>query len=663
MRTLAIALTLALLAAWPADAQARGGTYRGPGGAVPPMLREPSDPTPPPPPPPRGFPIVAPPGTNVPTTPPPPTPPGAPTRPRQPAGLPHSTAMSFADWRFWYHHNQELFETRGSAGLTLARGGALTATRILPALLKCLDADRPAARTARAAAYIALGKIADTPELVARMRSAAASESDVFVREAAILALGLLRRTEPKRQFTPELLDAVRAELLGLVGSTKLPARSRAFAASALGLLGDQPTRSAIGARALNVKLFRLLDEKHNHPDLPLSLLLAVSLQPRASITDAQREAVRAMARTGEIAGRKRFIGRAHAALALGRLGGPDDVAVLLDLLQDVRDRSHNAGRSAAIAVGRLGRRLPAEARSALLKQMIKLMEPEPAEPKPGEPQPVPILDPTQRGLMLIALAHIAAADLMEVEGLTGRIGSVEAFARLRLTTAHPIERTYAGLALGLLGRGMRPASNVERRTYRQRTTALLRKLLADTKALAPRHRGAFAIALGLMGPGDAQAQLLALLNDRKQDPDLRGACARGLALMGAEGEDVRAGLVQTLTNRRSEALGIDCAAALGQLGQPAAGPALRAHLERMRSEQTKGTAAAALGGIGASAEVPALIADLGDAKQSRLNRAMAAAALGRIGDPEAIPSLARITGHMNWRASTDFLNEIFSLL
>ena len=66
MRTLLLGalLTALVIPTVATDAHAHGGQYRGPGGALPPNLREPHDPTPPPPPPPTGDP------TTPPTTPP-----------------------------------------------------------------------------------------------------------------------------------------------------------------------------------------------------------------------------------------------------------------------------------------------------------------------------------------------------------------------------------------------------------------------------------------------------------------------------------------------------------------------------------------------------------------------------------------------------------------
>src|SRR5688500_2076357 len=97
------------------SAFAHGGQYRSPGGAVPPGLREPSDPTPPPPPPPSSPPVT--------TTPPPPgsaPPPAAPTTPSQPVPPPgtptDSTPMpergrkpqtSYEQWIFWWNYNSD----------------------------------------------------------------------------------------------------------------------------------------------------------------------------------------------------------------------------------------------------------------------------------------------------------------------------------------------------------------------------------------------------------------------------------------------------------------------------------------------------------------------------------------------------------------------------
>ena len=51
------------------------------------------------------------------------------------------------------------------------------------------------------------------------------------------------------------------------------------------------------------------------------------------------------------------------------------------------------------------------------------------------------------------------------------------------------------------------------------------------------------------------------------------------------------------------------------------------------------------------------------DKKAQDLTRALACAGLGVIGDLEWLPSLSRITLDLNYRASTDAINEIASLI
>src|SRR5262245_3436162 len=102
-----------VLAASPSSSWAHGGIYQGPGGAVPPHLRDPSDPVPPPPPPPSGP--TTPPDTTGPTGPTPtpgPVTPPTPPAPQPPTVTPpdgsggvgprRGTSIGFDDWTFWW---------------------------------------------------------------------------------------------------------------------------------------------------------------------------------------------------------------------------------------------------------------------------------------------------------------------------------------------------------------------------------------------------------------------------------------------------------------------------------------------------------------------------------------------------------------------------------
>src|SRR5947208_2821728 len=97
-----LAASLMGLVAFAPGALAHGGQFRGPGGAVPPGLREPGDPTPPPPPPPSR----PPPPVTTPSQPPPPMPPittpgdGPPTPGKK-------SPTSFDQWVFWWNNNND----------------------------------------------------------------------------------------------------------------------------------------------------------------------------------------------------------------------------------------------------------------------------------------------------------------------------------------------------------------------------------------------------------------------------------------------------------------------------------------------------------------------------------------------------------------------------
>ena len=180
-------------------AHAHGGAYRGANGAVPPGLREPSDPMPPPPVRGRGSLPFAP----DPRVPPPPTP----------------RFFGFEDWTFWYQNNRDVLEKlKKGIYMPYSRFGRVedfsrdhkmfdvvtvpmrhqVRTEIVPAFLRLISA-KAVHPDLRAAALIGLGKLAWLPLHVAVLEAFL----DPTVRrhpiefEAAALGLGLLRRAHP----------------------------------------------------------------------------------------------------------------------------------------------------------------------------------------------------------------------------------------------------------------------------------------------------------------------------------------------------------------------------------------------------------------------------------------------------------------------------------
>ena len=72
--------------------------------------------------------------------------------------------------------------------------------------------------------------------------------------------------------------------------------------------------------------------------------------------------------------------------------------------------------------------------------------------------------------------------------------------------------------------------------------------------------------------------------------------------------------------------------------------------------------AAVALARVGSPQAVDVLLEVANDEREQDLHRAFAVAGLGRIADPALVPTLALLTEHQNYRASTDLVNELFSL-
>ena len=655
--TFGVFLTLALLT--PGVAVARGGHYRGPNGAVPPGLREPSDPTPPPPPPPPppGSPAPGV-GPTIPTAPTAPPPPDVPLVPRTTgSGAP----MTFANWRFWYLNEHEALEPRGPRWTDRA---ALEPA-LLPALRAALAADE--GKTLRGAACLALGRATSQPADVEVLRALARGDEDVLVRESAVLALGLLRRTDAALQFDAALLDAVRADLVALVKDDDAnPSRTRAFGAIALALLTDQPSRSEATVRVHAATLLAVLQAKTSRFDLQAGLLRAIAMFPPAALTADQRGLLHEAATSGRLGDRdvpSPLV--AHLVLALGRLGGEEDAGLLVVILDQRRPKDVNIKRSAVIGLMHAAPPVSAQMRTRIVDALTQGVQAElerRAHPRTsGTPRP---MDETQAHLALIALARVAALDLAAGAHLTERVTTTGALLRERLGSTWPGESAYGALGLALLGRAVGGTDEPAAARWLEDTRRALEAELAR-KQRTPDDRGAFAAALGVLGHRASVAPLRALVADTRQDPALRAAAARALGML-ADGDDasIRA-LRAAFEERRSESLRIGGALGLGLAQDAASAGALVDGLRQARSWHAKGAAALALGalGPGAHAQVPGLVALLAEAKTDESTRAVAAAALGLIGDPEPISSLARATVGGNWRASTDCLDELLSLL
>lgn len=609
MRRILLALVLiALAGALARAAEARSGVFRGPADSVPPGLRKPSDPVPPPPSPP---------------------------------------VVSFADWRFWYHHHKDVIEWRPGR-LTPAGKAAGVRTRILDTLAEaCRDSKgRPTSITR--AALIALGRATDRREHVdVLIESLRHPGHDQVASESAALGLGLLRRSGFRQVFDAALYDRVRGALFAVLEDTTQPARLRGFAACAIGLLGDQPTGTeGWSAAGTTARLFDFLGKAHPHPDLYVSALRASALQPPTSRTDEQHTALERTATEGTIGGhRVGDLVRSHAALAVGATGDAGSLPDLLRLLRDEQGATANVRRSAAIALGLLATRLEAEERASLVHALLETV-------MCGS-------DESTRDFALLALLPALV-----------REGNPEALLRQTLAGegllflaayGTPGLRPYAALTLGFLLRTLSPTRRSPWATaWAAKALDVLRAGLAEGDATT---RSAYAVALGIARDATSEKKLRELALDTAQDRRLRGYAALGLGLAGKPTNETLAALRESLPERKNKAHERLCTCALGLLRDEASAAILRTELVRTPDLALKGEAAAALAKIGTVDAAETLLALATDQKHHPMTRAIAYAGLGRILDGEPVPSLARLTMHLNHRASTDLIRELLSIL
>jgi HEAT repeat protein len=647
-------------------------------------MRPPHDPTPPPPPPPPP-PSGGPPTPSAPPTPKalPPSTPGA-TPALTPSGGPGRTALSGDSWVFWYGYNRTeieglkdaIYRLVGSNHPLAALGGpqsgtrdaarqptaALVRDRILPTLAWVMDPANRMHPDAESAAYIALGKVAREPaqieEIQRGLATSPGARRPLTTREAAALALGLVRRGHAEDRFSAYELDRVRTFLFGVFENGKdYEDRVRGFAALSIGLLGDQPTGSgefasdpAAAAASTTLRLFGLLDRPYANGDLAVGLLVAIGLQPSDSVGREVREALATCALRGRLLDREvDDVVRAHAASALGRIGGRDDVRTLRAALDASRRMPDVVVQSAAIGLGTLGRLLDGEDRADVARSLVASLD--------------RVRDDGVRGFALVSLGRILAeeARASRTDVLEGaRVGDV---LLSQAAEGKPVHRPYAALALALAveAAGETPDADAWG-SFRSRALVALRDGLASPR-LDKRNRAGFAVALGIASDERSVKPLVGLVADRKEDPELRGYASVALGLLGQRTDDVKRALRGALEERVSEELRVQTATGLGLLGDREAVPLLVRELRDAESQSVKGQVALALARIGDDRAVAPLLDRVRDAAEKDLTRALCCAGLGVVGDLESIPSLSRISRDVNYRADSDLMREVLSIL
>jgi HEAT repeat protein len=339
---------------------------------------------------------------------------------------------------------------------------------------------------------------------------------------------------------------------------------------------------------------------------------------------------------------------RAYAALALGRIGTPTAIRPLSSTMTG-RAISAQVQRSAAIALGLLGRIVPVETRVEIAKALKEGIEKN--------------SDASTKNFGIISLAYLMNKDIEE--GRTDLLDSVKLGDYLLQVTKDGsyIQRPFGALALALVGRQLTDTGNSIKayEEFKQKALESIREGFQSQK-LDKRSRAGFAVALGIIRDTYQRKALTAVVADGKEDRELRGYSAIALGLIKNPNEEIKKTLREAL-GERSDEMRQQVATALGLLQDAGAVQQLLDLLKEAESQNLKGQIVLALAKIGDARAVVPLVERLKDRKEGELTRALACAGLGVVGDLEWIPSLSKISKDINYRASVFYVNEVLSIL
>jgi hypothetical protein len=652
-----------------ADLHAHGGTYKGPEDTVPPGgggLSTPPTPTAPP-----GSPPT-PPGKSPPGTSPPPggvTPPNTPPG-RPPTGTPPGSGggalplENVTGWEYWWEFNKDRFLNLRAhlqdAGPATDPGSVLTgltgAGRSVPSLVnepavrdRILPALHAAARSSTdpdvlTGSMIAIARIGrdedGRADALFRAYLGAASQE---VAETAAICFGVLKDPASLQDVLPALMFDEPAGR-DLVGGREVPARSRAFAAYAVGLIGGASREAAVQELAATLLLRLLETDRSAVVDLRVAAVLGLGLIQPDDPRLAARIADALGARLAE--GRDDALVLAHHPATIAKVlrDSPAGAAaresaldLMLQLAQPRADAPGLVRQGAVLALGMLAR--PEDPRSAEIFAALREMR------ERGR-------DLQSKNFTAIAMAYLAAA-APDFDGVENEQPATR-FLLGELRRSDASYEAWSAVALGVLGflrheRGL----EIPPLVY----DALLDKFDA---ARAPELLGACAIGLGLVRHG-AAAERIAAKMDRIEERSFLGYGAVALGMLGAQEQKPRL-LAMLQEERRDPDLLRQAATGLGLLGDVRVRGDLLEMLAPADGARVPlavlAAAAIAIGYVGDGGAVTPLLTVLENAQRPALARSFAAVALGLLADKEWLPWNAGLAADLHYGAAVATLIE-----
>ncbi len=527
------------------------------------------------------------------------------------------------------------------------RRDKLASLRAGPALIELMGSDlAPGDLGIKASASVGLARVSnDAAAVNAVLQAAEDTEMVPEVRQAAAFAAGLFRRADAERQMSGAALDKLRARLLALSEAETTPSRVACLAILSVGMLGDQPTGTPLPTGVMEARtLWKRLTATELGGERHVAYLTALGLLP---VHAASTELLDGLL---DIAIGKRFAKRSwssrersHALSSLVRLGGARSRAALTRLLTD-RRLPAAVRRAAFIQLGERADAWPAAERKTLVRTWDTALQ--------------YARDPLTRGLGLIALGRIVAADLADENG-GDLLRTTDADATL-LKHAGGSAQNVRGFALLALALAVREADDSDRAaaTLRARGEAILRQGLRERRGNAE-ALGPYIVAAGLARLEAALPTLEAIVIDANSDQRLRAYAAVACGQIGRATPTTVNVLKKAVADHRMGNLRVEAAIGLAYLTGNRDAKLLREDIERRRYTHSHriGHVAIALGQMGDLKSIVPLASLVLDAKSDHGARGAAAVALGLLCDPEVTPSLSRLWKGVNYPARSAALH------
>jgi len=510
-------------------------------------------------------------------------------------------------WETWWGYNKDEFLPKrghavgqpGEAGYdALRRRPSEEEIRetILPALLELLKNGRD--KDIRNSAALAIGRIGDVREY--KLLNDLLGDKERTVVEAAVLGLGMLRAGRAEKRLVEIASDPTQS------------AKIRGLAVLGLGYSAGEIARKTL-VEGLGVPTARGFSRRGRAAHLESLRAIAAGLLDKndlnplgergtAEATGHLVNAIRST-RTKE----RTFLPYAYVALSKTR-----DPSALRTVLTGLGNSKGDIRAGAAIALGRVLQNPDKK----LIKKIARMLDNE------G--------DIFVRRMLLISL---------------GRVGgpNVKPYLVRALDHKDRQHRAFAALACAIAGYG----DLVDR----------FRKSLLSSRDAS--MKGAFAVALGILGDRDGGVKRILHVLERDRNPDVRAHLVEALTVL--ESRDSVPAIEKLLVDSRSPALSGACGQALGLLGGAAVRDVLIAALvSRSTSLSSKGGIASGIGRMGDSRAIAPLVQLARNESAQDIERAFAVTALGILAEKNpGIPPFSRVTIDAHYELRTDALEEL----